>query len=267
MKAYISLLLGFTVSILNAQSSPEVIYCNEYQNVAIVMDAPISQAVTGSENFIFSYNRTEADSLGLLQGRAGQDSNLVIRTSDGGLYNYILRHKDSLDSFVHFIKPEDRVNHMMKEKATSQVNRELSQSVVAVNTDRYFDKLCNYYLKRNSQELAAVRKHKIKLTVEGMYYYKNNVFVVMEIINRSKIDFKIEDLSLAKLHGVKSRKSSYQKLILKEHYRKGFPELVPIGSKAHFVMVYPKFALGRHEKLLLALSESSGSRYLNLEFE
>ena len=266
MKAYISLVLGLLGHVLSAQQSPQTIYCNEHQNVALVMNAPIAQAVTGSENFIFTYNHTAVDSLGLLQGRPGTESNLLIRTTDGGLYSYILKYKDTLTKFVHFIKPQTRINPIHTEKDTIKVNQINRKSSDSKYNDRYYKKFSQYYLNRNPQKLAVRRKAKLKLEVQGLYYYRDDVFMVIEIGNRSKIDFKVEDVTIAKIHGSKSRKSSYQKEVLKDLYRKDFPELVTSGSQKRFVMIFPKFTLGDHEHLEVILTENSGSRYLKLKF-
>lgn len=266
MKTYISLVVGLLGHVLSAQPSPQTIYCNEHQNVALVMNAPIAQAVTGSENFIFSYNQTAVDSLGLLQGRPGAESNLLIRTTDGGLYSYILKYKDSLTAFVHFIKPQARINSIQKENDSINGKQKNQKSSDTKNNKSYYETLSQYYLNRNPQKLAVRRKAKLKLEVQGLYYYRNDVFMVIEIGNRSKIDFKVDDVSLAKIHGSKSRKSSYQKIVLKDLHRKDFPDLVPSGSRKRFVMTFPKFTLGDHEKLELVVTEQNGSRYLNLKF-
>lgn len=267
MKTYISLVLGLLGHVLSAQQSPQTIYCNEHQNVALVMNATIAQAVTGSENFIFTYNQSAVDSLGLLQGRPGAGSNLLIRTTDGGLYSYILKYKDSLSTFVHFIKPQARINPIYNEKDTIGIKQKIPESFNTKSHDSYYEKLSAYYLNRNPQKLAVRRKAKLKLEVQGLYYYRDDVLMVIEIGNRSKIDFKIEDVSLAKTHGSKSRKSSYQKVILKEQYQKDFPELLRSGSQKRFVMIYPKFTLGDHERLELVVTEQNGSRYLRLTYK
>lgn len=251
---------------MSAQPSPDVIYCNEYQNVALVMSAPIAQGVTGSEEFVFSYNKAAVDSLGLLQGKPGGDSNLLIRTIDGSLYSYILRYKDSLSEFVHFIEPRDRINSIPREKEAITEKHEVPKTG---NNDKksYYEKLSGYYLKRHPQNVATRRKAKLKLEVQGLYYYRDEMFMVIEIRNRSQIDYEIEDVSLAKIHGIKGRKSSYQKLVLKAQYRQDYPQWVLRGGRARFVMVYPKFTLGDHDKLQLDVTERKGNRYLKLDFD
>lgn len=266
MKIFISLLVGMVVSVVSAQNKSDVIYCNEFQNVALVMDVPIAQAVTGSDDFLFSYNQTAVDSLGLLQGRPGYDSNLLVRTIDGGLYHYILKYKDTLTKFVHFIDPESRINLIPMNNMSEDKNR-VGIISKGISKSYVMEKLSNYYLNRNPSRVALKSKDKIKLVVQGIYHFKEKVYMVLNIQNRSKIDFRINTLNLTKIHGLKRRKSSFQELEIDSLYQKDLPKIVRNGTHARFVVVYPKFTLGDHEKLQLTVDEAPGSRYVKLLFD
>lgn len=266
MKRYINVITGLMVSLVSAQQLPEIIYCNQFQNVALVMSAPIAQAVTGSENYVFSYNQTAVDSLGLLQGRPGKESNLLIRTTDGGLYSYLLRHSDSLTRFVYFIKPDARINPIPAVRVSTIRKKSVRSKKDSLGkSEDYYQKLSLYYLNRSPVSLATKNKDRIKLEVQGMYYYKDDVFMVIRIQNKSGIDFKINTLELAKIHGSKSRKSSFQKLPLEVVYKYDYPAKILSGFQRKFVLVYPKFTLGDHEKFQLSLNEAKGNRYLSLK--
>ncbi|MCP9201299.1 DUF4138 domain-containing protein [Gramella sp. GC03-9] len=263
MKSITSFVLGIIANVVIAQKSPDVIYCNDFQNVAIVMDTPIAQAVTGSEDFVFSYNQTAEDSLGLLQGRPGKDSNLLVRTTDGGLYHYILKYKDTLTQFVHFIDPVFRINSIQTIKNGDEENKVKIFSK-GISNSTFMEKLSTYYLNRNPHRIALKSKDKIKLEVQGLYYFQEKVYMVLNIQNRSNIDFRINTLNLTKIHGLNRRKSSYQELEIQNLHRKGFPVVVRSGKNARFVMVYPKVTLGDHETLKLFLNEKNGGRHIDL---
>ncbi|MUP46527.1 DUF4138 domain-containing protein [Gramella sp. BOM4] len=268
MKSITSFVLGIIATVVMAQKSPDVIYCNDFQNVAIVMDTPIAQAVTGSEDFVFSYNQTAADSLGLLQGRPGKDSNLLIRTTDGGLYTYILRYTDSLQQFIHFIGSDKMVNKQIElEKNGLERSEQVFACKPTSKKTEELRKLSKYYLNRTSILLGRTSNQGLKMKVEGMYHFKEQVYLVINLKNGSGIDYKIEDLRLTKLHGSKKRKSSFQELFLKDVFRFEFPDQINRGMTVRFVMVYPKFTLGNHDRLQLEMSEADGSRYLRLNFK
>jgi len=250
-----------------AQTTPKTIYCNDFQNVALILPNQIQQAATGSENFVFSYNKTSRDSLGLLQGRKGHDSNLIIRTIDGGIYSYMLKYRDTLLHYTYFIKEEERINPITKNKSVKKKFKEKPRSRAknSIGKPEYFDKLSNYYLnKLKDQRIGIERKNKLRLEVKSINYYRGEVYVVYSIKNKSRIDFKINSLELYKVQGKKSRRSSFQKWGIFPIYKYDSPNMVLKGQEQNFVVVYPKFTLGDNEKLEIVLTEQKGSRYLKL---
>lgn len=266
MKRFI-LGISLCVSLVStAQEKLKTILCNQNQNVAIVMPASIIQAVTGSENFLFSYNRAKPDSLGLLQGKPGLDSNLLIRTADGKLYNYLLRYKDTLSRFNYFIDRGESILPKGREKDLENEVKEIRfGGMDSMMGATYFDKHSDFYLKKSSgQKKVTVRNNKIQFQVKGISYYKDEVYVVYGLKNNSEIDFEINAIELSKVKGKRNRRSSYQKLEITPIHKFNFPLVISSGQKENFVLVYPKFTMGSGERLKILLTESNGSRYLEL---
>ena len=50
----------------------DTIYANDTKNVALFFPEPIRQGITGSENFVFTYNRENEQYFGLLQAKPGK---------------------------------------------------------------------------------------------------------------------------------------------------------------------------------------------------
>jgi len=78
-----SILLGSLILasfFLEAQntSSLDTIFANDQKNVALFFPNPIRQGITGTDNFVFTYNREKEQYFGLLQAKAGKASNLLI---------------------------------------------------------------------------------------------------------------------------------------------------------------------------------------------
>src|SRR5690606_25501837 len=99
------LVLGIMGSMcMRGQRALDTLQVNEFKNVALFFPSPIERAVTGHEGFVFSYDRERTGHVGLLQGVDGPDSNLLVITSDGLVYAYILTYaKDTprLNLFVN----------------------------------------------------------------------------------------------------------------------------------------------------------------------
>lgn len=266
MKKIILLQIFLWATVSFAQITPKIIYCNDFQNVALIFPDKIQQAVTGSENFVFSYNKTSTDSLGLLQGREGHESNLIIRTMDGNLYSYLLKYKDTLSQFTYFIAQGERVNPVTRLRSVNKKNKQRPSTLMDSTAKTvYFKKLSRYYLKKSrDQRIDSERKNELQLVVKSINYYKEEVYVVYSIKNRSGIDFEINSLELSKVQGKKSRRSSYQKWGISPIFKYDFPTMISKGQERKFVLVYPKFTLGDNEKLEVVLNEKKGSRYLKL---
>ena len=83
---------------------------------------------------------------------------------------------------------------------------------------------------------------------------------MVEISNRSGIDFEVDFLKVYTANGNKKRKASYQRLEQNVLYRHKMANVIKNGHSQKFVLVVPKFVLGNNEKLELELNELKGSR-------
>ncbi|MCF6348617.1 MAG: conjugative transposon protein TraN [Flavobacteriaceae bacterium] len=89
--------------------------------------------------------------------------------------------------------------------------------------------------------------------------------MVIEIENKSGIDFEIDFLNIYRINGNKKRKASFQSLQQEVIYKHKMPSLIKNQYVQRFVYVLPKFVLGDNEKLLIELQELKGSRSVILK--
>ncbi|MDO5977155.1 DUF4138 domain-containing protein [Flavivirga jejuensis] len=264
MKTYIITftLLACSVSTF-AQQVLDTIYANDQKNVALFFPNPIRQGITGANHFVFTYNREKEQYFGLLQARPGSESNLLIVTSNGKVYSYILKYAEKLPKLNYFIA---EASSMGNEKP---IVKKIDQKNIKVdsNVDRkkYFKKFSNYLLKLNDESVAAKRKKAIKLQLQKMVYNASEVYLVIEVKNKSGIDFKIDYLNVYRTNGNKKRKASFQSLPQEVIYKHKMPSTIINGKSQRFVYVLPKFVLGDNEKLMIELKELKGGRRVILE--
>ena len=90
---------------------PKTIFTNEKDAVALFFPNPISQALTGSENFTFSYNRDSPQRVGVVQGIRGDRSNLLVITENGDVYSYRLAYRKVLDTLNFFVAGTERIGN------------------------------------------------------------------------------------------------------------------------------------------------------------
>ena len=81
----------------------DTIYANDTKNVALFFPEPIRQGITGSDNFVFTYNREKEQYFGLLQAKPGKESNLLVVNRNGSIFSYIVRYKKQLSKLNYFI--------------------------------------------------------------------------------------------------------------------------------------------------------------------
>ena len=257
-------LLSMLPGLLIAQS--KMIYCNDFQNTVVISPEPIVQAVTGSDHFVFTYDKTKPDILGLLQGSPGHQSNLILRTSGGNIYIYTLKYSDSLSDYSFQIKREDRIR--LSDSIVTD-SKPFSKKIIEVRDrkETYYQKLSAYFASKTKKRLAVKRKAEMNVEVLAMHHHRDEVYITYRIKNRSNIAFEIGDLALFKVQGKKARRSSFQKIRLESIYKYSVPEVILIGESRKFTMVYPKFSLGEHQRLKLELNETRGSRFIELIFK
>ncbi|PQV48832.1 uncharacterized protein DUF4138 [Jejuia pallidilutea] len=258
MKTYIVIILSIYSSCALAQKTLDTIYANENKNVALFFPEPIRQGITGSQHFVFTYNREKEQYFGLLQAQPGMESNLLAITSKGSIYSYILKYSDKLPKLNYFINQSESIgSEFLNKRQQKPEIQAIDKKIKRIN---YFQKFSEYLLGSKSDKLAIERKKGIKLKLHKMVYKASEVYLVMEIENYSGIDFEIDYLNIYRVNGNRKRKASYQKLQQEAVYRYKMPNFVSDKKKQRFVYVLPKFVLGEDEKLLIELKELNGSR-------
>ncbi|SFF68634.1 protein of unknown function [Salegentibacter agarivorans] len=256
-------LLSMLPGLLIAQS--KMIYCNDFQNTVVISPEPIVQAVTGSDHFVFTYDKTKPDILGLLQGNPGHQSNLILRTSGGNIYIYTLKYSDSLSDYSFQIKREDRIR--LSDSIVTD-SKPFSKKIIEVRDrkETYYQKLSAYFASKTKKRLAVKRKAGMRIEVLAVHHHRDEVFITYRIKNRSRISFEIGDLALFRVQGKKARRSSFQKIRLEPVYKEEVPKAVAVGEERKFSVVYSKFSLGEHQGLHVELNEARGSRFFKLFF-
>jgi hypothetical protein len=248
----LTLLLLFSLCPLAGQQPVDTLYANQRQVLSLFFESPIEKAVTGAPNYAFTFNREQAESLGLLQATEGPQSNLLVVTQDGGIYSFVVAFRDSLKSFTRFIPEMGRVHPEPK--------KSLPKADSTVKDPEALLKICQQMLRQKLPYAQIQKQRGIHLKMTDSFYHNAEVYVVFELENGSGIDYQIEELTLLKVLGNTARKSSYQQRPITPIWAYHRPEIVPQGTTERFVLVYPKFTLGQHESLKVILKEKMGSR-------
>lgn len=258
MKTLLILLILILSDSLNAQQTLDTLYANDKKNVALFFPNAIRQGITGAPHFVFTYNREKEQYFGLLQAKAGEESNLLVVTEDGQVYSYILKYAETLPKLNYFIPETESIGREIPIKAIPEPSQKTVDSLA--RRLKYFERFGDYLVKSKFNTLKTKRKSGIKLQLQKIAYHGAETYLVMEITNTSGIAFEIDFLNVYRVSGNKKRKSSYQQLLMEPVHTYKMPTKVRNSQSFRFVYVLPKFVLGKKEKLMLELQELRGNR-------
>jgi len=269
MKNYIiisALIVPLAFAKVNAQTTHtlDTIYANDTQNVALFFPEPIRQGITGSENFVFSYNREEEQYFGLLQAQSGKESNLLIINKDGSIFSYILRYKEQLSKLNFFIPLSSSIGNEIP-KVKDVIQAETSEK--SIDNRMYYYQKFSYHLLERKQSIGRINKRSegIILSVENIVFDKEELYFVIQIENKSTLDYDLNFLNLSVETRQKGKRKSLQRLYQEPIYIQNLPSKIAKNETVRFVYVLPKFSLSDDRRAILELSEKDGERNIELK--
>ena len=267
MRTFILILIALVSAFAKAQKQPiplDTIYANDTKNVALFFPEPIRQGITGSDNFVFTYNRDKGQYFGLLQAKPGKESNLLVINKDGSVFSYILRYKKQLSKLNYFIPVSSSIG-TEKPIVTDSILAESSEERVD-NRTYYYQKFCSYLLNRK-QRIGRIKKRNegIVLSVENIVFDKEELYFVIQIENNSSLDYDLNFLNLSIETRQKGKRKSLQRLYQKPLYTHGLPTKIPENDIARLVYVMPKFSLSNDRRAILEVNEANGGRTVKLK--
>jgi hypothetical protein len=241
----------------------DTIYANDTKNVALFFPDPIRQGITGSENFVFTYNREKGQYFGLLQAKPGKESNLLVVNNDGTVFSYVVKYRKELNKLNYFIPPSSSIGHeasadlsrIAKKKKADQLN----------NRGYYYRYFSSYLIKRN-QRIGRIRNRKqdIVLKVENIVFDQEELYFVIEIKNKSSLDYDLNFLRFSVETRKKGKKKSLQDLYKEPVFKYNLPSKVKANETVKLIYILPKFSLGKDRRAFLELNERYGERNLKV---
>ncbi len=260
MKIVITLLiLAYSIP-MTAQQSLDTIYANDKKNVALFFHEPIRQGITGSNNFIFTYNREKEQYFGLLQAKPGDESNLLVINNDGSIFSYIVSYKKQLSKLNYFISESKRIGN------ERPLIENLIQEEAFNNKVGYHQRFCSYLVNRK-QRIRRLKKRNenITLRIENIFFDKEELYFVIEIENNSSLDYDLNFLNLSIQTRKRGKKKSLQSIYKEPVFKYNVPLKIKENETKKLVYVLPKFSISNERLVVLELNEKNGERNLKLK--
>ncbi len=266
MKKYIILIAFVFVSAFAKAQQREIldtIYANDQKNVALFFPNPIRQGITGSENFVFTYNREQEQYFGLLQAQPGNESNLLIINNNGSIFSYIVKYKEELSKLNYFIPLTSSIGN---EKPMDDQLTTTKKQEPRFDKSKYYGRFCSYLLQRK-ERIGRLKKRNsgIILTVENIVFDKEELYFVIKIENRSSLDYDLNFLNLSIETRKKGKKKSLQSLYQEPNFTYKLPDKIKENESKTLVYVLPKFSISNERSVVLELNETNGERNIKLK--
>lgn len=260
----ISTMLFFTSSKSQTHKIPDTIYANDTKNVALFFPEPIRQGVTGADNFVFTYNREKEQYFGLLQAKPGKESNLLVINRNGSIFSYIVRYKSQLSKLNYFVPKASSIGNERPLVNDTTAVTKIEDSID--NKTFYYTKFSSYLLDKR-QRIGTIQKRNegIVLSVNNIVFDKEELYFVIQIENKSTLDYDLNFLNLSVETRQKGKKKSLQKLFQEPIFKHKLPQKITEGEVVKLVYVMPKFSISNDRRLVVELNEKKGERDLKLK--
>lgn len=246
------------------QKTLDTIYANDTKNVALFFPKPIRQGLTGADNFVFTFNREKEQHLGLLQAKPGKESNLLVINNNGLVFSYIVMYKKHIDRLNYFIPTTNSIGNE-RPKIKDSVRIKAIEKRINFNT-YYYQKFCSYLLVRK-QRIGLIKKRNegIVMSVENIVFDKNELYFVIQIQNKSTLDYDLNFLKFSIETRKKGKKKSLQRLYQEPIFTYNLPSKIAENETVKLIYVLPKFSISNDRRAILELNEKNGERNLKLK--
>ena len=265
MKRYILTSIIFCVFTFVKAQLPiilDTIYANDQKNVALFFPEPIRQGITGSENFVFTYNRDKEQYFGLLQAKPGKESNLLVINRNGAIFSYIIRYSEQLSQLNYFVPSASSIGNEKSVAELPTVGKEMK----SIDKSDYYLRACKYLVSQNRNSIRLQKHYEgIVLSVETIVFDKDELYFVIQIKNTSTLDYDLNFLDLSVQTRQKGKKKSLQRIYQKPLFVYNRPTRIAENKTVKMVYVLPKFSLSNDRRAVLELNEANGERNLSLK--
>lgn len=270
MKTTFTLIIGTLSMILHAQNVEKLdtIYANDTKTVSLFFPKPIRQGMVGKSHFVFSYNKEIVQYFGLLQATPGVESNLLAITANGQVYSYILKYADTLQKLNYFISEQESIGNEKPNSYFLSTGEKTSSAIDTLTSDQFmiYKQTCTELLVNIKKKIIrSKRNNQIRLSVKNSAYKNNVLYFSMEIENKSTINYDVNFLRFFISNSDGLKKKSAQTISKEPLFTFLQPSKIIAKTKSEFIIVFPKFTIGNHKKMMVELNEANGERNIRLK--
>lgn len=193
----------------------------------------------------------------ILQVKAGkedfEETNLTVITADGQLYSYILYYIDKPSSLnIQFISQKSENPHALFSAGFT------NEAEMQADAARIIGK------KRTIRGIKA-KKYGMRLCLNGLFIRQNIMYYQIKLVNRSNINYDIDQLRFFISDQKKSKRTATQELEIEPLYVHQDTLTILGQNENDLVFALPKFTIPDKKHLIIQIMEKKGGRHLELK--
>lgn len=265
------------------------IYSTSNKNTSLFFPDAIKSGIVGSSNFKFGYNKETPSKIGMLKSTPGEESNLLVITTNGNIYSFIIKHQSTIELLNYFVKDSMSIGNENGERIINtikSVNKGEIKPVDKATEPKIIKSITvNDFQEKNDSDTTNIysskcvlemKKHtfynriygtkdKVFVRLKNITYIDNDLYFDLIIENNSTLDYDLNYLNFYTVSKNKKRNAVSQMIPYTAKYVHNLPSRVSALSSQEVVFVYSKFSLNENKLLLIELSEDNGERNVFLE--
>ncbi|BDU27670.1 DUF4138 domain-containing protein [Flavobacterium sp. GSB-24] len=288
--------LGYSQNVAPTAPQELIIYCTSNKNTNLFFSSAIKSGIVGNSNFTFGYSSNGDSKIGILKATPGAESNLLVITSNGNIYSFIVRYKAEISMLNYFVKDnmaignesgsvvfEDGTGQQLtkgEEKVSNAEPEPKSKIVESIKVNNYesttvapssndSNKLQSTANKEIEKPVFYNRiygsKNKVTIKLKNISYVDNELYFTLVLSNESTLDYDINYLNFYIISRNKNRNTVAQTIPYEALYIHNNPTKILAKEETEVVFVYKKFTINENKILLVELTEDNGERTVKLE--
>lgn len=223
---------------------------------SLVFPAVIKSVDRGSRDVLAQKAKGVENVLQLKAARPGfAETNLTVITADGEIHHFTVNYSKEPESLVLKIGTD-------REHESPDPHKLIFQTMLTESDlENYASQIVN---TKRSVRFIRESKHKIALSLNGIYIRDNIIFYHFRIRNSSNINYDIDFLRFYVQDRAKVKRTASQEVDMKPVYVYGDDQQVTANTTQDIVYALEKFTIPDAKRLHIEMFEKNGGRNLEL---
>jgi conjugative transposon TraN protein len=250
--------LVFVTIGVNAQSSLQNVEVTFNKTSSLVFPAVIKSVDRGSRDVLAQKAKGVENVLQLKAARENfPETNLTVITADGAIQQF---------SITYSKKPDKLIVHAEGESGNAVPSHGLIFKTEMTESE-FADYAGQIGEAKRNVRFHRSKKHKIILSLDGVYIKENIMFYRCRIKNQSNINYDVDFLRFYVRDRAKVKRTASQEVDVEPLYIYGDDKAIKGQSSVDIVYAVEKFTIPDAKNLIIEVFEKNGGRNLNLRIK